>query len=379
MTPELAELRRELHRLADPSGREARTAAFLRERLSTLSPDALIGDVGGQGVMASFRGETPGPSILFRAELDALPIDETIDVAWGSARPGTSHKCGHDGHMALLLGLAGRLSASRPPVGDVHLLFQPAEETGEGAEAVLADPAFRGRAVDVAIALHNLPGFPEGTVVLRDDVFAWTSIGAAVHLEGHESHASQPELGRSPAPALAQLILDLQRWATSHRTGPSTEALTVTHARLGAPAFGTSPGRAVVFATFRADNEEAMSRFRSDLERRATELAEGDGLQVLLEWHEAFPLTRSDAGINRVIETAARSEGLDVLRPDGPFRWSEDFGHFTARYRGALFGLGSGTDTPPLHHPEYDFPDSLLQTGVNLLDRIARTLPGDGS
>jgi amidohydrolase len=371
---DLAALRRELHRLAEPSNEEVRTSAFLGEHLSRLRPDELRTGLGGHGVLASFRGVTDGPSLLFRAELDALPIPETVKMEWASSRQGTSHKCGHDGHMTMLLGLAERMAGARPTAGTVHVLFQPAEETGEGAERVLEDPAFRSLRVDRAVALHNLPGFPRETVVVKDDLFAWASVGVEIRYTGRESHASEPENGISPAPAVAESILALRDAALPDRLPPGTGALTVTHAQVGAPSFGTSPGRGVVFATFRADSGERLDALRAQVGEFTERIARTHDLTVEFRWREPFPVTRADSAVVAEVEAAARDEGLPVIRAEQPFRWSEDFGHFTNRFPGALFGLGAGEDAAPLHHPEYDFPDDLLEPGSRLLARIAERL-----
>ncbi len=208
---DLAGLRRRLHVLAERSGSEAATAAFVADRLAPARPTALLTGLGGHGVAAVFAapGGAAGPTVVLRAELDALPIAESIELPHASRTPGCAHKCGHDGHMAVLLGVARDLAARPPARGRVVLLFQPAEETGEGAARVAADPRFRALAPDWLFALHNLPGYPEGRVLVRSGAFCAGSAGLTVTLAGATSHAAYPEQGRSPDKAMAELVLGL--------------------------------------------------------------------------------------------------------------------------------------------------------------------------
>ena len=162
-TPELVMLRRELHQAPEVSGEEALTAARIMEFVERLNPDRLVSGLGGHGVAAVFDSGQPGPSVLFRCELDGLPIKEISAVDWRSRTDGKGHLCGHDGHMAIVCGLGMALAARRPARGRVIVLFQPAEETGAGAAAVIADPDFSSLRPDFAFALHNLPGLPLGT------------------------------------------------------------------------------------------------------------------------------------------------------------------------------------------------------------------------
>ena len=162
---ELISFRRDLHRAPELSGAEVATAAAVQRFLAG-GPDHVIAGLGGTGLAAVYDGAAPGPTVLLRAELDALPITEQSTAAHRSAVPGTAHLCGHDGHMAILCGMGRLLQRARPPRGRVVLLFQPAEETGAGAAAVLDDPRFADLAPDAALALHNLPGLPLGHAAL---------------------------------------------------------------------------------------------------------------------------------------------------------------------------------------------------------------------
>ncbi|MBD3161223.1 MAG: amidohydrolase [Candidatus Eisenbacteria bacterium] len=375
---ELTALRRELHRLAERSGSEEKTAERIAEFLRTHRPDRLETGIGGHGVAALFEGAEPGPRLMIRADLDALPIDETIRIAHASRTPGVAHKCGHDGHMTIVAGLASLLREDPVAKGSILLLFQPSEETGEGADRVLADPKFSALRPDFVLALHNLPGYPERTVVVRDDVFAYGSIGVICELTGATSHAAEPAAGRSPALAIAQAIEAISALPQFDAPIEESAKATVIHARVGERAFGTSPGEGQVLATLRSGSEAVLQRMRERTERILAAIAGAYELQHRLTWVEEFPPTRNDADWTRRIRAAASALGYERSDPAHPFPWSEDFGHFTAKLPGALFGFGVGTDRPALHHPDYDFPDAMILPARDLLAEIIRGFSGGG-
>lgn len=199
------DLRRALHRAPELSGAEAETAARIAVEMTQLGADRLETGIGGHGILAVFDGPAPGPLVVLRAELDALPIEERSGVAHTSKVPGQGHLCGHDGHMAILVCVARVLARTRPERGSVALLFQPAEETGAGARAMLRDDRIACLAPARIFALHNLPGLSLGHAALGDGPVACASCGMRLRLEGRTAHASQPETGLSPRAALGDL------------------------------------------------------------------------------------------------------------------------------------------------------------------------------
>ena len=371
----LAALRHKLHTLAEPSGAEAATAALVTDELRACAPAALLTGLGGHGVAAVFAAPdgAAGPTVVLRAELDALPIAETVDLAHASLTPGCAHKCGHDGHMAILLGMARELAAAPPRRGRVVLLFQPAEETGAGAARVAAEPRFLALEPDWLFALHNLPGYPRGRVLVRAGAFCAGSAGLTVGLRGATSHAAYPEQGRSPDRAMAELVTGLACLPIAFEQRDQLCLVTVVHARLGAPRFGTTPGEAEVLATLRAADDGVLARLKDEAAALARKLAAAHGLGCALGWSEEFPVTWNDAAAAAHVEAAAVSAGLAVDAPDeSPFRWSEDFGSLAVLGQGAMFGLGAGRRQPPLHAEAYDFPDALLDPGLRLLTALVR-------
>jgi len=367
---DLRQLRHALHNKAELSGHEQHTAEFVVSYLREHSPDRTLTGIGGNGVAAIYKGSVDGPAILIRCELDALPIPETVSLDYGSSTENVAHKCGHDGHMTMVAGLAPLLAQKRPDRGTVILLFQPAEETGQGAQAVIDDPAYVELSPDFVFALHNLPGFPLGAVIVRDGVFSSASTGLVIRLTGATSHAAEPEEGRSPALAVAALINSISAAPQFVTALHEAAKATIIHARVGEIAFGTSPGYGEVMATLRAHDREVMERLSSHCIDLAKRTAAAFDLDYEIEWVEPFPSAENDAACVATIRDCAKALDLPIIEPAEPFAWSEDFGNFTHNHPGALFGLGSGEDRPALHNPDYDFPDELIEYGLGLFGAI---------
>lgn len=358
-------LRRELHKHPDLSGQERETARRIVDFFVALHPDNIIEHLGGNGVAIIFSGEEAGPTILLRCELDALPVEETLNAAHCSIRPGLSHACGHDGHMAILAAVGTQLALKRPHKGKVVLLYQPAEETGAGAAAVLADSKFAAISPDSTFALHNLPGYPLGQVIIRSGTFACASRGMAIRLLGTAAHAAQPETGQSPTNAMCRIIEALTNLPPGLVPASETAFATVVGATLGERAFGIAPDRADIWLTLRSENDTTMSRIVDYAERVVRKWASADNLEYTIGYEDIFPATLNSP---RAVERVCRATEVDALHIlDKPFRWSEDFGRFTALCDGALIGIGAGTDVPALHNPDYDFPDSLIVPAAQLL------------
>ncbi len=361
-------LRQSLHTFPELAGRESETARRIAAFFRPLSPDAIVEHLGGHGLAVIFGGRGPGPAILLRCELDALPIHETNEVSYRSRSGGVSHKCGHDGHMAILAAVGAALAARRPARGRVILLFQPAEETGEGAAAVLRDPRFAELRPDFCFALHNLPGFPLGEVVLRAGTFACASRGMSIVLSGRTAHAAQPETGISPAGAMCRIISAL---AGMQAGGPDETAfITIAGARLGERAYGTAPGDATIWATLRAETDDTMHELVALSEETVREAAAEAGLTHTLHCEDVFPATVNAAEAIDIVRASASP--LPVREAAQPFRWSEDFGRFAEVAPAALCGIGAGENVPDLHNPDYDFPDELIPLAADLLSRMIR-------
>ncbi|MBN7810020.1 amidohydrolase [Algoriphagus sp. H41] len=367
----LIQLRHTLHQFPEIALEEGKTARRILDFFAPLGADRTIKGLGGTGLAFVFRGKKPGKRLLFRCELDALPIEDLKPSDHQSQIPGKGHLCGHDGHMAIVCGLGETLSKSRPESGEVVLLFQPAEETGDGAKAILDDPRFAEIRPDAAFALHNLPGYPLHQIVMRAGTFAAGSTGMTVSLTGKTSHSAHPEAGINPAQALANLI---QRLPRLPQDLPGYALLTLIHAELGSLAFGTSAGKAGLSMTLRAFDQAELERLIALVKREAKIEAEKAGLKLDFHFVESFAVSKNDPDLYPMVEQAANNLGLSVVEKPDPFRWSEDFGLFSQICPAFLFGLGAGENCPQLHEGAYDFPDELIGTGVGVFEELSELI-----
>jgi amidohydrolase len=244
-------------------------------------------------------------------------------------------------------------------------LYQPSEENGMGAGYVLEDFKFDSIKPDYVYALHNLPGFPKSSVITNRSIFASASKGMIIKLYGKTSHAGEPENGNSPAIAMADLVKELTFLPKNESFGNFT-LVTIIHARLGEIAFGTTPGYAEVMATLRAYTNEDMDKLSEKAKELVEKHTKKHKLTYETEWTEEFLATENNKQAVEIVEKSANELNLNIIKRTKPFRWSEDFSRFTNRYPGALFGLGSGEETPQLHNPDYDFPEEIIEAGINV-------------
>ncbi|MBO0343767.1 amidohydrolase [Roseibium sp. CAU 1637] len=372
----LVALRHDLHQHPEVSGQEEQTAQRIRAFLTTLTPNRLVGQLGGHGLAAVFEGSAPGPTILLRCELDALPIQEKSDVAHRSTISGKGHLCGHDGHMAILAAVAMTLAERRPAKGRTVLLFQPAEEDGSGAAKVLSDEAFALLAPDLALSLHNCPGLPIGRAALKSGPVNCASRGLKIEFTGKTAHASQPETGLSPMPAVSALMPILSGCSKGTQADPDFRLVTITHAQLGEPAFGIAPGDGQVWATLRTLTDDQMEALCQEAEAAARKQAEISNLEVSFSYHDVFHHCENAPEATAVLARAMDACGVNWDSTGLPWRPSEDFGRFRRLCPSAMLFLGAGVSCPALHNPDYDFPDELIPLGAEIFLNALRELLG---
>lgn len=368
---QITNFRKELHSHPELSGQESATSERLKAFFKTLNPDEWIEDLVGYGFAVVFKGRNPGQVTLLRAELDALPIQEQGTIKHISQASGVAHLCGHDGHMAILCGVGLKLSQERPTNGRVVLLFQPAEETGVGASQVINSKSFKKIVPDFAFALHNLPGYDKNQIVLKKGAFTAASKGMIITFSGHTSHAAHPEDGNSPAVAMCQAIVGLEKLPDSIA---EFSMITVIHAVLGEVAFGTTPGEAIVMATLRTYDDEVLEKLSTFATSLVELIAKEYRLKVSVSYRDSFQAVVNEEKAWNYANQAAKALKLKTKHVRTPFRWSEDFGQFSNLTNTLLFGLGAGKKHPQLHENTYDFPDELIPTGVNLFTEVIRKI-----
>ena len=373
----LRTLRGSLASCPEVADSEGMTSTLIEHFLHSYAPDQLFTHLGGYGIAAVYEGQQPGPTVMIRCELDGLPVEDADKDQWLAPGANIAHRCGHDGHMAIVAGLAPLLHRERPNCGRVVLLFQPAEETGEGARAIISDPNFEKIRPDYAMTLHNLPGFPRGCIVYRRGTFASASIGMIVRLLGQASHAAEPEQARSPANAVQQLLAELP--ALSKVTDNPDCMVTLTHAQLGLMSFGLTPGEATVCATLRAGSTASLQALRQEAEQCVRDCAAAELLFAEVEWVEEFPATENDNVLVATLERVCLNAGIIATEISKPFRWSDDFGQFSSICPILYFGLGIGEHAPGLHQPDYEFCDDTILLAVSgFYEMVNSLLMGSG-
>jgi amidohydrolase len=362
--------RKELHSNPEISGKEFNTQKRILNFLENHNIKAV--KIGKTGVLVEFNSNTSSKSILIRADIDALPIQEKNQFKHKSKINGISHKCGHDGHTSILLGLAIQLTKTPIQKGKVFLLFQPSEENGKGAKAVLNDSTFNKLKIDYAFALHNLPGFPLHEIVIKENEFTSNVKSVIIKLNGKTAHAAEPEKGYNPANAIAAIIDQVSK---SNNNNPSSKdffLITPIHINMGEVAYGISAGYGEVHFTIRSWSTELMEKECIALESYISNLCKQEKLTFETTWLEEFYSNNNDKIAVKIIKEAAIKNDLSINDILTPFKWGEDFGLFTQRFKGAMFGLGAGIKTPPLHNPDYDFPDEITSTGIDMFNEIIK-------
>ena len=371
-------IRKALHEHPQTAGCEQFAHDMIVEHLQSLHPTKVYTHVGGYGVIAVWEAKDPNnqtitqssiPTIAFRADTDALPI---------------GHRCGHDGHTTILLRLAELIDTATLNTehstlntkSNILLLFQPAEETGTGSRAVLDTGILQQYNIKAFYALHNLPGYPLGTVVLCPHTFAAASTGVVYHLDGRETHASTPELGINPGLAIAEIINRFNGFnePLEQSSIQAFRQSTLICVNVGQPAFGTSAGHGEVMFTLRAFTNSEMERLLADANSAVDEIAARYNLKVSRSLVEPFRATENNPECVENIKAAAQlsTQHSALNTKETPFRWSEDFAEYLLEFKGAMFGIGSGEHQPELHHPSYDFPDDLIEPAAQLFFLLAQ-------
>lgn len=353
-------IRKYIHQHPELSREEKNTADFIASFFKNLSGFHITRNLGYHGMVIS-RKFGDGPAIAFRAELDALPIQELSKFKHVSQNKGVSHACGHDGHISILLNLARKLNATPPNCGTVYFLFQSAEETGEGAKAMVESKAFATFKINRCYALHNIPGRASGTVYSKVGSFACASVGCTAKITGKTAHAAHPEDAINPIEIAVDFLTRVKKL-------PSNAALidfalvTPIALNAGEKAFGTSPAYGEIRITMRSELTEYLDFMIRKTQQIAAEIADESGAQIDVSFEEYFPATmNSDLLPN--LQKACQHAEVSFEKMTEPFRWSEDFSRFAKAFPILMFGLGSGKNTPPLHAPTFDFPNPLIQKG----------------
>jgi len=367
--PIATELRHEMHRNPELSGKEELTAHRIQSILAAHGISVVSGLGGMQGLMCTIEGLPGGRCWAIRADMDALPIQETSDVSYASRIPGVMHACGHDGHSATLLGVALTLNQLRDQfVGRVRCLFQPAEETVSGAVSVIDGGGLDG--VDAIVMSHGWPDLPVGAIGLKHGPAMASSDTFEVTIMGHGAHAAYPHLAKDPILAAASMVVELQHLVSRNVSPVDSAVISVTMFHAGT-ARNIIPDVATIAGTLRTLKHDTRSFLMARIDSVVEAIGNAHGVNVSVLWKIGTPpVVNNNAVINHISEhVTSTAVGGTVTWLDEPTMGAEDFAHYLEHVPGAM--LRVGTECPyHLHTPQYDFGDAALEYGIRLLATI---------
>lgn len=375
MQPVLAEWRQDIHRHPELGYEEHRTAGIIADKLRAFGLDAVETGIGGTGVIGTLHGRGgPGGeerSVLLRSDMDALPMTEDTGLAYASTYPGKMHACGHDGHVAMLLGAAKHLAETRNFDGTVHFCFQPAEEGGAGAAAMLKDGLLERFPARAVFGMHIWPGIPLGQFAVQPGPVMAIADEIAIEITGRGGHAAEPHLARDPVLAGAQLITALQSIVARVRDPMKPAVLSITMFHAGT-ASNVIPERAELMGTVRAFDQAVYDMIHAEIARICAQLGAALGVEIAFRRNgTGYPAT-----INHPETTAFAAAvltdlvGEDNLLTEGTAQMGgEDFSFMAQRRPGTFVFIGNG-DSAPVHHPKFDFDDSAAPLGVAYWTRL---------
>jgi hippurate hydrolase len=371
---EITEWRRDLHAHPELQYDVHRTAGSVSERLKSFGCDDVVAGIGRTGVVGVIRGRKPGAKVIgMRADMDALPIEEATTVAYKSTVPGKMHACGHDGHTAMLLGAAKYLAETRNFAGTAVVIFQPAEEGGAGARAMMDDGLFDRFGIEEVFGMHNYPGMPIGQFAIRSGPMMASTDTIGIDLEGVGGHAAWPHFGVDTVLVGAQIVNQLQSIVARNVDPLQAAVISICTFQAG-NADNVIPQRAKLRGTARA----LSPKVRDLLQKRVREVVEGTarayGAKAELTYTTGYPVLVNEEHKTAFAAGVAREvAGKDKVNTDcAPLMGAEDFAFMLQERPGAFIYIGNG-NSAQLHNPAYDFNDEAIPVGTSYWVRLAET------
>ncbi len=372
LLPNLVALRRDIHQHPELGFCEHRTAGRIAEELRSLGIEVHEG-VGITGLVGVLKGQRKGTRCVgLRADMDALSINERTNLPWASRTPGSFHGCGHDGHVAMLLGAAHVLAADSDFAGTVNFIFQPAEEGQGGARVMIEEGLFERFPCDRVYALHNWPGLPAGTIATRPGPIMGAADKFTVTLEGKGGHAAIPQDTPDAILAAASLVQQFNTIVARAVPSSASAVLSITEIH-GGHAHNVIPAEVTVVGTVRTFDAAVQDRIEARMRAMARGVEASFEVACTLVYERYYPATINDVQAAADALEVAASVGQALLAPE-PAPTSEDFSFMLQQRPGAYIWLGQATqDHPaPLHNPTYDFNDGVMETGIRLHVALAK-------
>ncbi len=371
---EITAWRRDFHAHPELQYDVHRTAAAVAEKLKSFGCDEVATGIGRTGVVGVIRGRNAGGKVVgLRADMDALPIEEATNLPYKSTVPGKMHACGHDGHTAMLLGAAKYLADTRNFAGTAVVIFQPAEEGGAGARAMIGDGLFERFGIQEVFGMHNYPGMPVGEFAIRSGPLMASTDTITIKLEGKGAHAAWPHQGVDTVLVGAQIVNALQS-IVARNVDPLDPAVISICVFQAGHADNVIPQYATLSGTVRS----LSARVRELLRERVRDVVEGTarlyGAKVDLSYVTGYPvLVNEESSTMFAADVAGEIAGADKVNRDcRPLMGAEDFAFMLQQRPGAFIYVGNG-DSAGLHHPAYDFNDEAIPVGTSYWVRLAET------
>ena len=370
---EIAEWRRQIHRQPELLFAVEKTAAFVAEKLREFGVDEIVTGIGRTGVVGLIRGRGEGRTIGLRADMDALPIEETSGKAWASTVKGKMHACGHDGHTAMLLGAAKYLAETRNFSGNVAVIFQPAEEGGGGGNEMVKDGMMERFGIAEVYGMHNLPGMPVGSFGTRPGPIMAATDEFNIVVTGRGGHAALPHKTVDPIVIGAQVVSALQTIVSRIADPIASLVVSVTKFNAGF-AHNVIPEQAQLAGTVRTLNPDMREEAEARIRQICAGLAAAHGAEITVAYHRNYPVTVNHAEeTGHAVSVAREIAGEAAVEPSlAPMMGGEDFSYMLVARPGAFVFIGNG-DTAGLHHPAYDFNDDVIPHGVTYWVKLAES------
>ena len=368
--PQMTQWRRHLHTIPELGNECHKTAAFVAERLREFGVDELHEGFATTGMVAIINGQAKGPTIGLRADMDGLPIPEATGVDYASTYEGRMHACGHDGHTTMLLGAAKYLAETRNFAGRVALIFQPAEETGGGAEVMVAEGVLDRFDISQVYALHNAPGMTKGGFYTSPGPIMAAVDTFHININGLGGHGAMPHQTRDPIVAACGMAQAIQTIVSRNHNTQDDLVVSVTQIHTGT-ADNVIPETAYINGTVRTFDREVQAMVMRRLQQIVTGQAQSYGVEAELEYVKGYPATvNTPDEADFAVSVACAVAGEDnVVAQHGREMGAEDFSYMLEKRPGAYLFLGQG-DTAGLHHPQYNFDDAIAPVGASFFARL---------
>jgi len=358
-------IRRDLHRIPETAYTEKKTSAYVADYLNNLGLEVQTG-IAQYGVVGLMKTDRPGPTLMIRADMDALPLKEDTGLPFASEHEGVMHACGHDAHMAMVLGAATVLNKIKNELkGNIKFLFQPAEEGPGGAEPMIEAGVMENPKVDYSIGCHVWPDIPEGTIGVRPGPFMAAMDRFDIKIKGRGGHGAMPHVCVDALEVGTQVVSAFQRIVSRHMDPLEPTVVTVGTFHAGT-AFNIIPAEAELSGTTRTFNQDTWNTWESRVEKVVRGVCESMGVDFELKYSQGYPVTINDESAAEVVRRCAEKVvGEDRVVMPQKTMGGEDFAFYLQKSKGCFFALGVGREgAVPVHNSKFDFNEDVLLLGI---------------